>query len=87
MGKLRMVVLGQQQDKQFKDVIKFSVTPPKYRDLWATCQMSVEVEGKPAVVHYVDVPYHRTKDMEGLARSWIQNFYGQTAKDVRRVIE
>ena len=87
MGKLRMVVLGQQHGKAFKDVIRFSIVPPKGRNFWATCQRNVEVEGKPAVVHYVDVPYHSTKDMEGLARSWIRDFYGQTVKEIKKVAE
>lgn len=81
MSKLKMIVTGSYRGRNYADVVTFYLTRPKRHGLNYT--MNVELDGKPASAHYVDVPYNRHLTMDNLAQKWIKEYYGNTVKEVR----
>lgn len=66
--------------ESFIQVCKFKLLPPDDESHYGTgYYMVVETSHEK---HLVDVRYERTTDLEVLADRWIQNWYGENAKQV-----
>lgn len=85
MSKLKAVVTVKRRDKTYAQPLIFTLVAKRDRNFFGSRHtMNVEmIDYTTPAVHYVDV--HGVCELEKLARAWIQEYYGTTAKDIRIV--
>ena len=82
-----MVVSGQRRGKRYDTPVAFRLIPPKGLNYFGNgFTMTVEVDDySTPSIHYLDVSYAGTVDLEKLARVWIKDFFGNTVTSIRVV--
>lgn len=87
MSKLIMVVSGQRRGKKYDLPVTFTLIPPKGLNYFGNgFTMNVEMDDySTPSIHYVDVSYSGTVDLEKLARVWIKDYFGNTVTNIKVV--
>jgi hypothetical protein len=81
--KLTLAVIGERRGTKFKANIKFTLVPPETRDYYGNgYYMNVEHDN---CIHYIDVRYSGTTDIDKLARIWVRNYFGNNAKEIKEI--
>ena len=81
--KLTLAVIGERRGVKFKTQVKFTLFPPDGSDYYGNgYYMDVEHDG---CIHYIDVRYSGTTDIEKLARIWIKNYFGNNVEEIKTV--
>lgn len=87
MSKLIMVVSGQRRGKKYDLPVTFTLIPPKGMNYFGNgFTMNVEIDDySTPSIHYVDVSYSGTIDLEKLARIWVKDYFGNTVTNIKVV--
>lgn len=88
MPKLIMVVSGQRRGKKYDLPVTFTLIPPpkglNYFGNGFTMNVEIDDYSTPSI-HYVDVSYSGTVDLEKLARIWVKDYFGSTVTNIKVV--
>ena len=81
---LTLVVIGEIRGTSYKTTVKFTLIPPGKRDYYGNgYYMNVE---HGDCIHYIDVRYSGTTDIDKLARLWVKDYFGNGAKEIREIV-